>query len=508
MQNLLYIFCFLIPVFGFSQVEPKLDSLNQQSAEQLSSLSAIISDSLQIRQELDSLQQLQSSLDTLQLKQTLDSLQRLEMPVGELQTKADSVQGLLDVSAKANRQIEELNRKLNDPIHTGRQGVQAKIDKVTTIEDMDPEGLAELKKHSGIDVNTNLPQVEGIKLDGIEGMDLPEVKFSGEGASLPGLSQLDLPGIPKPELPGIESLEGIQQDISKLGDVADQAGTYTEDMAKLGEGKLNELENVDQLAEERFRQSEAGKAFQQQAGLSESGLGEARQLTGRDYMKENAKEKVYAAATDHFAGQQEKLKAAKAELSKYKGRFEKVESMKDMPKGFFRLNPLKDKPWQERIVIGSLWQFGKQEQYLIDFGPTLAWRFNDKLSAGGGFQYRLSISTDHKPWINSSDRVLGYFVFADFKFKKGFFARLTYEDLQTNIPRFNASHQVERIEQSWVKGFSAGIGKSYTFYKELKGYSLLQYNILHRYAETPYTQPIQAKIGFFINGKQLRKKKR
>lgn len=529
MRKLLYILLLFLPVLSYAQEQAQPDSVLRQGVEGASALSSSVSDSLRAVQELtelpnmstaldtlslkhkiDSLKQWQSSLDTLKLKESLDSLRQLQEQGRVVQHKVDSVQDLLDVSARANREIAELNQTLNRPLTQSRQQLQGKINKAARPEGLNQEAMGELRQQSGIEVNTKLPEVEGISLQGVEGMGLP-------GAELPGMDipELDLPGgglpragLPQGGLPELEGLEGVREGIGKVEAIGDEAGAYADDLDRISKGKLNEIESADKIAEQQLLQSEAGQAFQQQSGMSQTGMGELEQMSGRDYLQEQGKEQVYEAAIDHFAGHQQELMAAHKEMAKYKGRFEQVESVKDMPKNLFWLNPLKDKPWQERVVVGSLWQFGRQEQYLIDLGPTLAWRFSDRLSAGGGGQYRLSISKDHSPWVNSSDRVLGYFVFTDFKFKKGFFARLTFENLQTSVPRFNASRQVESTEQRWIKGFSPGIGKSYSFYKKLKGYTLLQFNFLHRHHQTPYTQPVQAKIGFYLYGKDLQRKKK
>ncbi|WP_146153654.1 hypothetical protein [Adhaeribacter arboris] len=222
---------------------------------------------------------------------------------------------------------------------------------------------------------------------------------------------------------------------------------------------------------------------------------------------ELAKQAASDAAETYFGKQSTALDQARNELTKYKGRLEKVESLKDLPKGMFRLNPLRNKPWYERVVLGSQWQFSKQERYRIDLGPSVAWLFTDKLSAGAGFQYRLSVSTKQKPWVSSSDKVFGYFAFSDFQVTKGFFARFHYDILNTSVPRLNSWQQAEIVEQRWVNGLSLGIGKSYTFYKKINGYALMQYNLLHQAGESPYLKPVQAKIGFYINGKYLTKSK-
>lgn len=484
----------------------------QQLQDSLRMAPAAIDDSLSIRHKIDSLQELTSSLDTLRLRERLDSLERLQEPTEIAQTKIDSVQSLLDVSAQSNQRLEALNRQLNQPLVSGRRPLQQEVDKLTKPKGLNQEAMGEIQQQSGVEISTRLSEVEGVDLSEIEiprmempGMEIPEPDISDIASQKAAMPRIELTEL---NLPEVEGLGELQENVGKLDEIGNAASQYSGDLAKISEGRLHEVENADQIAERQLLKSEAGQSLQQQSGLSQAGMGEVQQMAGRDYLQEEGKKKVYEAAVDHFAEHKEKLNASRAALAKYKGRFEQVESMKDMPKGILKLNPLKDKPWQERVMIGSLWQFGRQEQYQVDLGPTMAWRFNDRIAAGGGFQYRLNISTEHKPWVNSADRVVGYFIFTDLQIKKGFFARLAFEDLQAAVPRYNANQKVEMIEQNWIKGLSIGIGKSYTFYKQLKGYSLIQYNLLHRHHSTPYAQPVQVKIGFYINGKYLQRKEK
>jgi len=220
-----------------------------------------------------------------------------------------------------------------------------------------------------------------------------------------------------------------------------------------------------------------------------------------------AKARTLKAAGDHLAGHEAELNKARRELDKYKGRFESMKSVRAQAKGFRLLNPLKGKPLPERIYMGTLWQFGNQERFLIDLGPYAAWRFTDKISTGAGLQYRLRVSVEEKPWVSGKDKVRGFFAFADVEVWKGIYGRVHYERLNAPVPTIDAAGKVEQVGQEWVPGLSVGIGKNYTFYKTIQGFALMQYNLLHAHNRSPYLQPLQAKIGFFILGSSLRKMK-
>ncbi len=238
-------------------------------------------------------------------------------------------------------------------------------------------------------------------------------------------------------------------------------------------------------------------------------LSQLQKLPDLEELQENLKQEAGKVATDYLTTQQERLSQEVPDLEGYKSRVEKLGSVKDLPRGALKVQPMGDKPWQERVVLGTLWQLGKQEVYFLDLGPNLAWRFTERLSVGAGFQYRLSLDVQRKPWsVGTHDRVLGYFAFSDFEVKQGFFGRLHYEDLSSPVPRTDATTQAETIGQEWVKGLSVGVGKSYALFKQVQGYALVQYNVLHQHDRTPYLHPLQAKVGLYINGKHLLRKKK
>lgn len=222
-----------------------------------------------------------------------------------------------------------------------------------------------------------------------------------------------------------------------------------------------------------------------------------------DELKAKASQAALKAAGEPMTDSFDKLGQAKADFDKYKGRASKVESMKDMPKSLLGPNPLKGKPWTERLVVGSLWQAGKQERFFLDLGPTLAWRFSERLSVGAGAQYRLHLSVTERPFVGGAERVGGYSLFSDFQIKSGFFARLQYEGLSAPVTRTDPLTQEETLARGWVPGLSVGLGKDYTLYKKLRGYALLQYNLLHDKDRTPYLHPLQARVGFFLLSRDI-----
>ncbi|MCC9138776.1 hypothetical protein ACFSKU_08730 [Pontibacter silvestris] len=288
-----------------------------------------------------------------------------------------------------------------------------------------------------------------------------------------------------------EAERRLQQEISRATAALAQK-LLPEESAKL----LEQLRQAKELSAESMLPSDAFmKEFPQQ-------------LPSAEKLAETAKAKALKTAEDHLAGQQERLNQKWQELGDYQSRVKKMPRLKDAPKGILKKDTFRDKPWPGRVVLGTQWQFGKQERFTADLGPYLGWRFTENISSGAGFQYRLSVSTEEKPWVSSTDRVLGYFAFTDAEVYKGFFARLYYEHLSATYPRVNAAGQAEEADREWVKGLAVGAGKSFTLYGGVKACTVLQYNLLHERGKTPYLQPLQAKIGFFLYGDSLLKRKK
>jgi hypothetical protein len=194
-------------------------------------------------------------------------------------------------------------------------------------------------------------------------------------------------------------------------------------------------------------------------------------------------------------------KEAQEAFDRYKDRYGKVESVKDMKTGYFRRNALRGRPWPEHLALGTLGQFGKQERYNLDLAPYLTWRFTDLLSLGLGFQHRLSVELDDRPQGGSAERVRGYWAFADHKIKKGFFGRVHYERLKTPINTQSPVSTEQGLER--VPGLALGLGKTFGLLGPLQGYALTQYNVLHKGGRTPYLSPLQVRLGLFIEGQGI-----
>lgn len=517
MHKLLYILLLFLPVSLHAQeVVREVDSLSVRADSVLSVLKVhevhdqvmdapklitSVTDSLKMHQKIDSLRELASGIDTLRLSRALDSLQQLQLPTEIYEAKKDSLQQALDYSAKLKQEIQTLQRELNTPLQGGRDKLQKEINKMTSRpEGMNEEALGTLKEQTGVNISTDLPQIEGVSLKEIDlpANALPEVK----GIEVPELSLESLERTQLPQINGIEP-EKLTEKIETVGNLSEEvnrAGEYTEDLNTIAEGKLNQAKEVDQLAEQQLMQREEAAYFKEQTAGVKQPAEEFLKYRNEDHLKQKAVEEAPKAAVDHFAGQKDKLNAARSKLNKYKGRYQEVKSIKELPKNPLKRNPLKGKPWPERWVIGSIWQFHKQDQFKIDLGPSLAYRLSDKVEIGAAYQWRLTVDKEAPLFLSTQDWLSGYSLFADYKIKKGFFIRGTAARLSL-LPPMEPTRE-EGQSKAWVNSYKLGAGKSYTFFKSLKGYSVIQYSFSNG-VDKPLENPLELKIGFYMNGKSL-----
>lgn len=523
MRKLLFILSFFLPfsllgqeevgeadeaVFWPAEVADSVESavsgfrdLSVQAIDSLGRLTAV-TDSLKLQQKIDSLQQLRKSLDTLRLSRALDSLQQLELAVKVNEAREDSIRQALDYSSKLHQEIQSLQRELNEPVQGGREKLQNGIDQHTARpEEMNGEALGTLKEQTGVEISNELPWLKEVSLKRMElpADALPEV----DGIKLPDFSP---EGVRLPEIKGIAP-EGLTENIGAIPDLSKEfqkAGEYTDKVDEVARNKLNQVKNQDQWAEQQLMQREETAYFKDQAAGAKEPAEEFLKYRNEDQLKESAVEEAPEEAVDLFAGKKDQLRAARNQLTKYKGRYNEVKSIKELPKNPLKRNPLSGKPWQERWVVGSVWQFHKQDQFMIDLGPFLAYRVSDNLEIGAAYQWRLTVDKEASLFLSGRDWLSGYSCFADYKIKKGFFirgamARLNHLSEPQAVPE-------EGRSSVWVSSFQLGAGKSYTFYKSFKGYSLVQYSF-SKGLDKAFQNPLELKIGFYLNGKSLYKSK-
>ncbi|WP_224994343.1 hypothetical protein [Cesiribacter sp. SM1] len=465
------------------------DSLIQRHTLSMDTLQAH-RDSLAAKAQhrLDSIHQ-QLSL----VQQQLDSLQEKgDVGVGRMQ---DSLQHLLSKGQAFEQMILEQQQALPLPL-ADAPGLQQQLD-------LPQLGLSN-KEVPGVDVLQGGAMDLDLPNSSLSELTLPSAKMPVTGLSKDVLSK----DLPESQLPDISQEKLLQEQLS-LGQLPQEVPAKIDSSTFSGE-------NLDKRLEEQLLKQKEVVALQEQSGLAEDPLKDYLQQDAKDLAQQQAGElplkglptdgvlqgdltadQVQKKAVDHFAGKAEALAKARGDLNKHKGRFKEIKSVKELPKNPLKRHPLMGVEWYKRVVPGLQWQLGKEDAIRIDIGPRLSYLVTDKLELGASAQARTTIGKSVPSFVSlNHDRVWGYSLFGNYEVKKGFFGQISYERLNTQAILLPG--QQERLrERLWVEGLRMGVGKRYTLYKRLRGYSLIEYNFSPS-IHTPYRQQLQVKMGVIL----------
>ena len=372
MKSTIFFLCSFISNIALAQQQDSLnfilptDTLLQKSIHKADSIT-------------NSFQSKADSLNTLYQKQ----FSKIDSERSRIQSKIDSLSNLKFPTERLTKKLDSL-----DQIKT------EKISSLTkTIDDL------KSKATNGLSEITLPPQMQ-------EPMD--KLQAAVQGYTLPslntlptGIPSLDMPDLGNTQLPSLgknlsvnPNLKDITGNLSKVTDVMGKAGEYTQDAQNLVKGNLNEVKSIDKAVESKL----AGMEGMEQLSQGKELLGQTTQLADSAAMANKAKEmvteQVMNAAQDHFAGKQELLQQAMDKMSKLKNRYSEVKSMAELPK---RLpNPLKGKPFIERIVPALTFQIQKSNYFLLDVNPMVMYRISPRILAGAGWNHRLPFDDHHK----------------------------------------------------------------------------------------------------------------
>ncbi len=439
--------------------------------------------------------------DTLLLK----SIQKADSITLSFQSKADSLNGLYQ------KQFTKLD--------SARNKVQSKIDSLSNLKlptEKLTRTLDSLNTLKDQQLSTLTKKVEDLKsktTQGLKEIQLPpqlqepmnKLQSSIEGYSLPSLNT-SISGIPSLQMPNLgtklptfthqlaldPNLKDFAGNLNKITGLADQAGQYTQDAQNLVKGNLDEVKSIDKTIESKVAGMEGVDQLKEGTAM----MGQLNQLQDsaalQDKAKELVKEQVMNVAQDHFAGKQEVLQQAMDKMSKLKSKYSEVKSLAELPKKL--PNPLKGKPFIERLVPGVFFQIQTSQYFLLDVNPMLMYLISPRLSAGAGWNQRLPFD---ELTIRKEERVYGPRVAFEVKWTKGINFRLLPELMNTTIPPLIASSQgLDPAYREWVPSVFVGIKKDFTVYKTIKGNTEVLYNLYDKDGMSPYGDRLAVRFGF------------
>lgn len=399
------------------------------------------------------------------MQQGIDSLNNLKIPTEGITRQLDSL------SSIQNQLISEINSKVSEL----KSRATKELDEINLPEPL--QGPFNKLKQS-----------------------ISEYKLPGIGTGELSLNNLDFSKYTNLKLPTLSDqlkldpkLEDLLPDLKldQISGLSKQVEAYSADVKQIVQGNFDDLASIDKTIEARVAgmegvdQLQEGKAFLEKAKPDSAAL--------MNMAKEMVQEQLLNPAMDHFAGKQAVLEQAMDKMSKLKNRYSEVKSLAELPKKL--PNPLKGKPFIERLVPGITFQIQKSQYFLLDINPVLQYKLWPRISAGLGWNERIPFDGWKVKWGN--ERVYGPRAIVQFKWTKGITFTLQPEVMNTTVPSPLASIMgVDPAYRQWVPSVFVGIRKEFTVYKSIKGNSEVLFNLYDKDDMSPYGDRLSIRFGF------------
>ncbi len=507
LRNLLPFLICVAALFACTKASAQ-DSLGHAKRGQLEVIDSL---SQNFQHKTDSLNGLGNSVDSLYRYkyQSLDSLQK------NFHHRTDSLQQAFAVPmkrldarlAKLKHKKDSLNhlhlptQSLTDEIDSLQQTQTAKLKELNgRIEKVKKETLAkasalQLPPQAQNEINALTKNIHGFSVP--NNFHLPNANLKLPNVGIPGLpssNSLDLTSkllIPSANIPSLQKLNISSVQMPSLSQMK---GSLSKEISQAkSAANLQSLEK--EVVKDLSQNAEVKSLLKEEAQLKDmrGQLSKMKDAKGAEAMAQQQ----LKPAVNHFAGKEQELKSAMDQVSKLKQKYSSVKSMAELPKR--RPNPLKDKPWIERVVPGLNYFVQNRQYALVDFNPYVGWRFNPRLTAAIGWNERIGIS-HYSFHTRKFDRLFGVRTSVSYSWTHGITFKASPEVMSAFVPT-NGSPDVKH--QALVWGVYAGVRKDFPIYKSVKGYSEVLYNFTQKPFRNIYGDPVSFRFGFEV---QLKKK--
>lgn len=492
-KYLTILFCVISITLTSAQDQPHVHSRNYLSALLDSVKASLNSKRISAAQQFDSLD-LPAKMDAGRLAapngldstvsvtcNKLDTMLRVH-PATRVPLKADSVPPL--------RLPDSLTRRVSS-LGLVKSQLDAKITNIdgaplrpTSLNDMG--GI----QHTDSQEPISLPNVDRMAEEAVSVPQVTVPKLKSLNPAALDVPKELIPDIHLPRVPDMEQLSEVQSGANELGK---NLGDYESVINRLPNANLPDLEQLpEKLQEEALKIDEIGAAKSEvdRAGELTQVIDEAR---SPDAIKEKAKEYVKKQAVDHFAGKEEALKNAMEKVSKLKAKYGEFSSMKNLPKR--KPNPMKDKPFVERILPGITLQVQKSENVLIDLNPLVGYKMSGRLTAGFGWNERLAFGKSLS--VSGRERIFGPRAYTSFWIGRGYLIKAEAEMMNTYVPpSVFTPARVDFEGREWIWSLFVGLKKDYQFFKNVRGNFQILYNVYDEKDASPYADRLNMRLGF------------
>ena len=184
-----------------------------------------------------------------------------------------------------------------------------------------------------------------------------------------------------------------------LGKISQQARAYQNDI-KVTQGNIESVQAIPETIEQQASKIGGIDQVQKASGGIDEHKAKLDELADPKNGKEAAKAIVKQAAVDLFVGKQEHLKAAMDKISKDKQKYSSPSSIKNLPKR--PPNPMRGKPFVERLVPGLYLQYQQKNFYLLDVNPYVGYKLSGRLTFGLGWNHRYSYDRDNHSYTSAT----------------------------------------------------------------------------------------------------------
>jgi hypothetical protein len=447
----------------------------------------------------------QAQIDSLKLEryhQKIDSLNKLT----QLKFSTDSLKLESWSDSLRNRVQQKFNRDSLGVRNVGApaQALQHKYDSLRQQQD---KLLAEVESKKTELLTRHKEKLEGWRDKVQQGMgghgingNIPDVNTStlrvGENISLPEMSSLNAAQLTNvnlsPDLAALNktiSFDGIE----RISAVTEKLNGFQDEVGAL----KNIGTNPDQALETTLSKVEEVGAIKEELGAveqlkSNEAVEMAEKLKDPAALKEEVKEMVVEKAINHFEGKEQVLQDAMEKLSKYKQKYESLNSLSELKKR--PPNPMKGKPLVERLLPGVGLQILSNNNLFLDINPYVGYKLSGRFTTGLGWNQRIGYSKDHH-YFTSVSEVYGPRFFVEAKGWRGFCLRAEFEWMNTYVPPTIRKLNGDKAERQWVPTAFVGVKKEYRFIKNVRGTAFIMMRVFNSQHKSPYGDVVNSRFG-------------
>jgi hypothetical protein len=201
-------------------------------------------------------------------------------------------------------------------------------------------------------------------------------------------------------------------------------------------------------------------------------------------------------------GHEQQLEAAMNELGKVKAKYNDAETTVEMFKK--PDNPMKGKPFIERLEPGIALQIQPSSVQWFDFYSSLGYRLTSRWTTGIGWMERLATNFKERSFVHDQ-HAYGPRSYVTFKVTNGFRLRAEAETVNALVMSpYLLNGNVEPGTRTWVWSYFEGVMNTLSISKNVNANVQVIYNIYDPMRRSPYISRLNVRIGFAFPLKKKR----